>query len=76
LDPEVLAELFSKEFSTENAFVATGTGAFDSYMLADDELVAGEGLSSYRLLTVDNHLYVPTEIPVRVLISSSDVLHS
>jgi len=45
-------------------------------MLSDDEVAAGEGLSSYRLLTVDNHLFVPTEMNVRAMVTSSDVLHS
>lgn len=42
---------------------------FDSYMLpARDREI--------RLLDVDNRLIVPTFIPVRFLVSSSDVLHS
>jgi len=30
----------------------------------------------YRYLTVDNHLFIPTEVSTRVLVSSADVLHS
>lgn len=57
---------------------------FDSYMLSDEEL--GDLLNKkkkretvitpYRLLTVDNFLYLPIQKNIRVLISSSDVLHS
>lgn len=45
---------------------------FDSYMQAEDDLVIG----SYRLLEVDNRVILPTERPIRLLITSSDVLHS
>jgi heme/copper-type cytochrome/quinol oxidase subunit 2 len=45
-------------------------------MLADDEVLAGTGLSSERLLTVDNHLFIPTLTNVRAMVTSSDVLHS
>lgn len=42
---------------------------FDSYMLPSEN-------SSIRLLDVDNRLIVPTNLPIRFLVSSSDVLHS
>lgn len=45
---------------------------FDSYMLAEDDLVLG----AYRLLEVDNRVILPTRQSVRLLITSADVLHS
>ena len=45
---------------------------FDSYMLADDDLIIGQ----LRLLEVDNRLKLPIEINIRLLITSGDVLHS
>nr|YP_009414341.1 cytochrome c oxidase subunit II [Phaner parienti]AIW64444.1 cytochrome c oxidase subunit II [Phaner parienti] len=45
---------------------------FDSYMIPSLELNPGE----LRLLEVDNRIVLPTEMPIRVLISSEDVLHS
>jgi len=30
----------------------------------------------FRLLTVDNHLMIPTRLPVRLLVASADVIHS
>lgn len=42
---------------------------FDSYMLPAED-------NEIRLLDVDNRLLVPTFMPVRFLVSSSDVLHS
>nr|YP_005255218.1 cytochrome c oxidase subunit II [Corynorhinus rafinesquii]AEL16734.1 cytochrome c oxidase subunit II [Corynorhinus rafinesquii] len=45
---------------------------FDSYMIPTQELAPGQ----LRLLEVDNRVVLPTELTVRVLISSEDVLHS
>lgn len=46
--------------------------SFDSNIVADDKLTAGQP----RLLTVDNPLVVPTGTNVRVLVTSTDVIHS
>jgi cytochrome c oxidase subunit 2 len=46
--------------------------AFDSYMLNLSDLVEGQ----FRLLEVDNRLYLPTDTHIRLLITSADVLHS
>nr|APC60857.1 cytochrome c oxidase subunit II [Kannabateomys amblyonyx] len=45
---------------------------FDSYMIPTTDLKPGE----LRLLEVDNRVVLPMEMPVRMLISSEDVLHS
>nr|AST24154.1 cytochrome c oxidase subunit II [Proechimys longicaudatus] len=45
---------------------------FDSYMTPTMDLNPGE----LRLLEVDNRVILPMEMPVRMLISSEDVLHS
>nr|YP_009754571.1 cytochrome c oxidase subunit II [Casinycteris ophiodon]QIP52463.1 cytochrome c oxidase subunit II [Casinycteris ophiodon]QIP52476.1 cytochrome c oxidase subunit II [Casinycteris ophiodon] len=45
---------------------------FDSYMIPTQELKPGE----LRLLEVDNRVVLPTELTIRMLISSEDVLHS
>nr|WKK49860.1 cytochrome c oxidase subunit 2 [Thaumatocrinus sp. JL223] len=45
---------------------------FDSYMVSSEDLFFGFP----RLLEVDNRVVVPAQNPVRVLVSSSDVLHS
>uniref|UniRef100_UPI0030E010D2 cytochrome c oxidase subunit II n=1 Tax=Antonbruunia milenae TaxID=3053535 RepID=UPI0030E010D2 len=46
--------------------------SFDSYMLPDSELGNGQ----YRLLEVDNRVCLPYGTDIRVLVSSSDVIHS
>lgn len=45
--------------------------SFDSYMLKDEELNNG----TFRLLEVDNRLVLPTKLGIRLLITSSDVVH-
>jgi cytochrome c oxidase subunit 2 len=45
---------------------------FNSYILPERELVLGQ----YRLLEVDNKLVAPIEIAIRIITSSSDVIHS
>jgi len=45
---------------------------FDSYMVSTDDVNAGE----IRLLETDNRVVLPTKTHIRVLVTSSDVLHS
>nr|YP_010000940.1 cytochrome c oxidase subunit II [Atrichornis clamosus]QOD96865.1 cytochrome c oxidase subunit II [Atrichornis clamosus]USH58167.1 cytochrome c oxidase subunit II [Atrichornis clamosus] len=45
---------------------------FDSYMTPTTDLPLGH----YRLLEVDHRVVVPTEAPVRVIVTADDVLHS
>nr|BAJ54262.1 cytochrome c oxidase subunit II [Xenomystus nigri] len=46
--------------------------AFDSYMVPTQDLTPGQ----FRLLEVDHRMVIPTESPIRVLITAEDVLHS
>mgnify|MGYP003887157721 CR=1 FL=1 len=65
-------KLYYKNTGDETANVNPDvTCAFDSYMVADEDLVD----VSKRLLEVDNKLYLPIETNIRVLVTSSDVLH-
>lgn len=45
---------------------------FDSNLIPESDLTMG----AKRLLEVDNRLYLPINVPLRILITSSDVLHS
>lgn len=45
---------------------------FDSYMVLEDDLVEG----AYRLLEVDERVYLPERTSIRVLVTSLDVIHS
>lgn len=48
---------------------------FDSYMIASDDLINTDNYKEY-LLEVDNRLYIPIQLIVRVLVTSADVLHA
>ena len=79
LDPETIAALYNHTLTSIDEsleYKAVGSGSFDSYRLSADEVASGEGLTSYRLLTVDNHLFIPAERHVRARVTSADVLHS
>lgn len=56
----------------ENGILAYTTKEFDSYMIPEDMLQPGD----LRLLEVDNALHLPVGIPIRLLITSTDVIHS
>nr|YP_010960590.1 cytochrome c oxidase subunit II [Myrophis microchir]WNH38032.1 cytochrome c oxidase subunit II [Myrophis microchir] len=45
---------------------------FDSYMIPTQDLTPGQ----FRLLETDHRMVVPTDSPVRVLVTAEDVLHS
>ena len=61
---------FEDNFNILNHFIYSAS--FDSIMIPDSELTLG----SKRLLSVDNPLLVPINLPFKYLITSSDVLHS
>jgi len=48
------------------------TKEFDSYMIPEEMLQPGD----LRLLEVDNALHLPVGMPIRLLITSTDVIHS
>ena len=50
----------------------SGSIAFDSYIIAEDDLNMGE----LRLLEVDNRVVLPFKTHIRLLITATDVLHS
>nr|BAC23608.1 cytochrome c oxidase subunit II [Synbranchus marmoratus] len=45
---------------------------FDSYMIPTQDLTPGQ----FRLLETDHRMVVPTESPIRMLVTADDVLHS
>jgi len=84
-DPEVLkvgeevpTEAYYKKVNVKgpqslyyNAAVADHL-AFDSYMVAEDDLTRG----ALRLLEVDRRIVLPEKTHIRVLVTAADVLHS
>jgi len=65
LDTEAI---FSKEINP--IFSSLATEGFDSYLSSEG------ALTGKRLLLVDRHVVIPVSVPTRVLVTSSDVLHS
>nr|AYW52313.1 cytochrome c oxidase subunit 2 [Anthribidae sp. 9 ACP-2013] len=45
---------------------------FDSYMIPTNEMK----IFNFRLLDVDNHMIIPLKTQIRILVSSTDVIHS
>jgi len=45
---------------------------FDSYMVAEEDLIEG----AFRLLETDVHVLLPIKTPIRLIITAADVIHS
>ena len=58
--------------AVEDYIITAKERLFDSYMIQEDDLSFGQ----HRLLEVDNRLVLPTDVHLKILITSSDVLHS
>lgn len=77
INTEKFLEILNHLSEKKSDFVSNTGETFDSYMIPEDELFERKDLiRKHRLLTVDNYLLIPTEVPVRILVSSEDVLHS
>jgi cytochrome c oxidase subunit 2 len=50
--------------------------SYESYMVATEDLAQTTGYGSLRLLEVTERVALPIEVHIRLLVSSSDVLHS
>ena len=44
---------------------------FDSFMIPEEDLIEGQ----FRLLEVDNRLVLPVDTHIRIIVTSTDVLH-
>jgi cytochrome c oxidase subunit 2 len=64
---------YLKSLSTDNNILScTKSISFDSYMVYEDELLSGE----LRLLQTNNALILPKNVHIRLIVTSSDVIHS
>jgi len=63
---------FTNTLLSSNFLIKAVDIAFDSRLVEEADLEYGQ----LRLLEVDNRLILPTEVSIRVLITSYDVLHS
>lgn len=80
-DPKVTLKISGRQWywtyeysDYSNTFRADGPNEiiFDSYMLTEDALRIGD----LRLLEVDNAAFLPIKTSIRLMITSSDVIHS
>ena len=67
------AKLISENMITSDE-ISRNIIRFDSYMIADDDLLESKQL--FRLLSVDNYVCLPIKTHIRILVTANDVLHS
>nr|YP_010733810.1 cytochrome c oxidase subunit 2 [Gayralia brasiliensis]YP_010733839.1 cytochrome c oxidase subunit 2 [Monostroma nitidum]WEG93081.1 cytochrome c oxidase subunit 2 [Gayralia brasiliensis]WEG93110.1 cytochrome c oxidase subunit 2 [Monostroma nitidum] len=76
VDPSVTIKVIGRQWYWSAPYADSELGGggiiFDSYLLQDDLLEAGQ----LRLLEVDNRLVLPVNSHIRLLTSSADVIHS
>jgi cytochrome c oxidase subunit 2 len=79
IDPKLTLKIIGHQWywhyeysdTTKQSFADEGV-SFDSYMKQDDDLTVG----ALRLLEVDYRIVAPLDTSIRLLITSSDVIHS
>jgi cytochrome c oxidase subunit 2 len=70
--PDLTVKATGKQWFWSYSYPDNGNFEFDSLMVQDKELKAGQP----RLLTVDNEMVVPVNKVVHVLVAGADVIHS
>ena len=60
------------EYPEISSLSENGPSRFDSYITPENELIKGD----FRLLETDNRVNLPSQIPIRILVTRADVLHS
>nr|YP_448665.1 cytochrome c oxidase subunit 2 [Desmarestia viridis]AAS79051.1 cytochrome oxidase subunit II [Desmarestia viridis] len=79
---DLIVDLLSESQESEEEETERQRINFDSYLIAEEDLIIPEASGTgkagkvFRLLEVDNRLLVPTNTHIRVLVTSADVLHS
>nr|YP_004734376.1 cytochrome c oxidase subunit II [Distichodus sexfasciatus]BAK40901.1 cytochrome oxidase subunit 2 [Distichodus sexfasciatus] len=71
-DPHLTVKAIGHQWFWSYEYTDYNNLEFDSFMVPTNQLTPGE----FRLLETDTRMVVPMEAPIRVLISSEDVLHS
>ena len=74
LTPKLFSKLYTDIKSNNSLDISVEDNTnFDSYILAMDDMQ--KKLQYRNKLIVDNHLYLPTKVQLRAIITSTDVLH-
>jgi len=71
-NPDLVVKAVGKQWYWSYEYPDNGNFTFDSYMVPEDELAAGQP----RLLAADTALVLPVETNIEFLITASDVLHN
>jgi cytochrome c oxidase subunit 2 len=71
-DAEMTVKVTGHQWYWSYEYPDNGNFTFDSNHVQDADLKSGQ----IRLLSVDNHIVLPVDTTVRVLITSGDVMHS
>ncbi len=71
-DAEMTIKAIGHQWYWSYQYPDQGNLEFDAVMLEDDERQPGDP----RLLATDNHVVVPVDTTIRVLVTADDVLHS
>ena len=71
-DAEMTLKVTGNQWYWTYSYPDQGGFEFDSVIVPDDELKAGQP----RLLTVDNEVVLPAETNIRLLFTSADVIHN
>jgi cytochrome c oxidase subunit 2 len=70
--PEMTLKVVGHQWYWQYEYDGNAPFAFDSYMVKDEDLKAGEK----RLLHVDNRVVLPIDTNIKILATSADVIHS
>nr|YP_009142019.1 cytochrome c oxidase subunit II [Odontobutis yaluensis]AIX03582.1 cytochrome c oxidase subunit II [Odontobutis yaluensis]AIZ76656.1 cytochrome c oxidase subunit II [Odontobutis yaluensis] len=71
-DPHLTIKAMGHQWYWSYEYTDYESLGFDSYMIPTQDLTPGQ----FRLLEADHRMVIPTESPIRVLVSAEDVLHS
>lgn len=74
VDAEMTVKAIGRQWYWSYEYPDHGGFTFDSFMIPDEEIDPSEG--EVRQLSVDTAVVLPVDTNVRILITSSDVLHS
>jgi cytochrome c oxidase subunit II len=71
-NPELTLKAIGHQWYWSYEYPDNGNFTFDAYMIADQDLQAGQP----RLLEVDNRVVLPVDTDVRILTTATDVIHA
>ena len=72
VEPELTLKVVGYQWYWHYEYPDQGGFGFDSYLKKGNDVKEGE----HRMLAVDNHVVVPVDSTVRVLVTGADVIHS